>query len=146
MRVIQPGDGTPEGDGLARALERERERGALYGAYDFVMGAVAIAEICRVLDPVTLGLQPVSDRRFAAPHGDFVRLLEVAAFKGASYAIQWGVSLPYVPLALKRPPRYARTLKSARMSLWLGNDRAPAEPGHERARFIGTFHGARRPQ
>lgn len=68
-----------------------------------------------------MGLAPVTDRRFAAPHGDFIRILEITAFKGASYALQWGVNVPFVPLALKRPFWYGRTLKSARPSLRWGS-------------------------
>lgn len=94
-----------------------------------------------MINPAELGLEPVSDRRFVAKHGDFFKVLEIAAFKGASYGLRWGVSLPYVPLALKRPLRYGRTLKSARLSLWWDTNRDA--DSRKRARYIGTFHGIR---
>ena len=141
FRIIRAGDGSPEGERLQQAEERERRRNDTYGGYDFVFGKTAIAEIARVIDPPALGFEPVSDRRFAARHGDFIKILEIAAFKGASYAPRWGVSLPYVPLALKKPLRYGRTLKSARLSLWWDTNRDTGLPQH--ARTIGTFHGIR---
>ncbi len=71
------------------------ERGDNQGSgYDPVFGEAAIREIARVIGPAELGLEPVSDRRFAARHGDFIKILEIASFKGASYALLWGVSLP----------------------------------------------------
>jgi len=141
FRITRAGDGSPEGERLQEAEERERRRTETYGGYDFVFGKTAIAEIVRVIDPQALGVEPVSDRRFAARHGDFIKILEIAAFKGASYAPRWGVSLPYVPLALKKPLRYGRTLKSARLSLWWDTNRDTRLPQH--ARTIDSFHGIR---
>ena len=133
-------DGGPEGGRFGRQRIGAKA-GKAYGGYDFVFGQAAIGEIVRVIDPAALGLEPVSDRRFAARNGDFIKILEIVAFKGASYAPRWGVSLPYVPLALKRPLRYGRTLKSARLSLWWDTTRGMGSPQH--ARYIGTFHGIR---
>jgi len=132
FRIIRAGDGSPEGEQLQQAEEKERRRTKTYGGHDFVFGQAAIREIVRVIGPAALGLEPVSDRRFAARNGDFIKILEIAAFKGASYAPRWGVSLPYVPLALKRPLRYGRTLKSARLSLWWDTNRDTGSPQHGR--------------
>jgi hypothetical protein len=93
----------------------------------------------QVVDPQVLGLEPVSDRKFVAKHGDGFRILEIPAFKGLSYGLHWGVGLPYVPLAWKSPLRFGRTLKSSRLSLWWGSDRDDNAPFH--LRYIDTFQG-----
>jgi hypothetical protein len=142
LRIIRAGDGSPEGQRWQRVQELERQKRARYGGYDIVPAAAALEEIAQVIDPSSLGLQPIGDRRFAAPHGDFIRMVEVAAMKGAQYVIRWGVSLPYVPDGLKRPLRYGRTLKSARLNLWWGSHRGQEIPDPERFGFIGTFYGA----
>ena len=141
FRTIRAGDGSPEGEALRLAQERHRQRAARYGVYDRVPAAAALAEIARVIDPGRLGLNRLGDRRFAVDHDEFIRMVEVAASKGAEYVIRWGVCLPYVPLALKRPVRYGRTPKSARLSLWWGSDRDQEWPNPERRGYIGTFHG-----
>jgi hypothetical protein len=138
--IIRPGDGTPQGERLRRAMADSRWREAEYGGYDLVFGPVAIEEIVRVINPAALGLEAVSDRRFAARHGDFIKILRVTAFKGSSCGLEWGVSLPYVPLTLNRPFRYGRTLKSARLSLRWGSFR---DSTALHARYIGTSHGTR---
>jgi hypothetical protein len=143
LRIIRAGDGSPEGQRLQRAQELGRQKLARYDGFDVVPAAAALEEIARVIDPSSLGLQPIGDRRFAAPHSDFIRMVEVAAMKGAQYVIRWGVSLPYVPQGLKRPLRYGRTLKSARLNLWWGSHRDQVIPGPERSGFIDTFHGVR---
>jgi hypothetical protein len=53
------------------------------------------------------------------------------------------VSLPYVPQGQKKPLRYGRTLKSARLSLRWGSHRNEAVPGPERSGYIDTLHGVR---
>jgi len=90
FRIIRAGDGSPEGEHLRLAQERHRRRAARYGGYDFVPAAAALAEITRVIDPGRLGLSRFGDRRFAADHDGFIRMVEVAAMKGAEYLIRWG--------------------------------------------------------
>jgi len=143
LRIIRAEDGSPEGQRLELALDYHRRRTTMYGGYDPVMGAAAIGEVSKVIDPESLGLQAVSDRRFAAARGEFTKIVEIAAMKGASYVLRWGLSLPYVPLGLKRPVRYGRTVKSARLSLWWGSHRDPVMPIPEHAGYIGTLHGVR---
>lgn len=113
------------------------------GGYDIVRAATALMEIAEVIDPASLGLEQVGDRRFVGAHGEFMRAVEVAAMKGATYVIRWGVSLPYVPLGLKRPLRYGRTVKSAQLSLWWGSHRDEDVPGPDATGYIDTFHGVR---
>lgn len=139
--ITQIGGDDREGAPRLQADERRKSRWETSAELDPVFGVSAIEEIVQVIDPQALGLEPVSDRKFAAKHGDGFRILEIPAFKGAAYGLRWGVGLPYVPLAWKRPLRFGRTLKSSRLSLWWGSDRDDSAPHHPR--YIGTFHGMR---
>jgi hypothetical protein len=139
--ITQIGDDDPEGAPRPQADERRKSRWETSAELDPVFGLSAIEEIVQVIDPQALGLEPVSDRKFVAKHGHGFRILEIPAFKGAAYGLRWGVGLPYVPLAWKRPLRFGRTLKSSRLSLGWGSDRDDGAP--HRLRYIGTFHGMR---
>ena len=140
MADITPTGGV-EGAPRPNADERRKSRWQTSAELDPVFGPSAIEEIVQVIDPPAMGLEAVSDRKFVAKHGDGFKILEIPAFKGLSYGLRWGVGLPYVPIAWKRPLRFGRTLKSSRLSLWWGNDRDDSAPYH--LRYIGTFHSMR---
>jgi hypothetical protein len=46
-----------------------------------VPAAVVLEEMARVIDLSLLGLEQIADRRFATQHGEFARMVEVAAMR-----------------------------------------------------------------
>ena len=82
--------------------------------------------------PAALGdFERVRENRFVAPavrEGEW-RVLEVAAYKGMSYGLHWGISLPYLPDDRGRRHRTAKAAQldlfergEARASYWFGED------------------------
>lgn len=72
-----------------------------------------------VIRPVQLGLTELKPGYYAVNAGpDIVQLLKLFPAKGASYHLQWGISLACMPHKWNPVLRWHRTLKSSRFDVW----------------------------
>lgn len=113
--MIREWPSTPEEKRRHRALEK---RGRRYG-YDQVRPLATYPLMADMVRPASLGFEEIRPGHYARRvDEEHIDLLWFQLMKGATVTIAWGTCAAYVPVRLLPRPRWSRTLKQARATLW----------------------------